>query len=320
MGDHGQQKLPARRRRDPTASRWEHVAADQTYRRAEGDLSQRTLLVGIGAQKAGTTWLGHYFNAHPAVFMSPIKELHHFSFPPGSPKRLEQVRRLTASLERQARKLADLTDPLEAAALRTRMAINLDMVAMALDGRRYLPFFTERAGDCPVMCEITPNYSALDLAGLEAIAAAHTRVKIFFIMRNPVDRMWSNARDAFGAEALARIRDKSYREGHGMWRRTDYARTLTLVDRVFRPEQVHLDFYETLFNDAAMERLTAFAGVPFHPPRYEARANVSVSARLDPRDRASLCHLAAPIYHAMAERFGEALPESWRRDMADHNL
>jgi flagellin-specific chaperone FliS len=34
--------------------------------------------VGIGAQKAGTTWLANYLDAHPQVAFSPIKELHFF--------------------------------------------------------------------------------------------------------------------------------------------------------------------------------------------------------------------------------------------------
>src|SRR5215208_108045 len=41
----------------------------------EGD---RTYFVGIGAQKAGTTWLHDYLSSRPDTFMSPIKELHYF--------------------------------------------------------------------------------------------------------------------------------------------------------------------------------------------------------------------------------------------------
>jgi hypothetical protein len=35
-------------------------------------------MVGVGAQKAGTTWLFDYLGRHPDVAMSPIKELHYF--------------------------------------------------------------------------------------------------------------------------------------------------------------------------------------------------------------------------------------------------
>ena len=35
--------------------------------------------VGIGAQKAGTTWLGHNLQLHPEIWMPKIKELHYFN-------------------------------------------------------------------------------------------------------------------------------------------------------------------------------------------------------------------------------------------------
>ena len=44
-------------------------------------LEGRTHLVGIGAQKAGTTWLARYLEHHPEAYVSPIKELHYFDAP-----------------------------------------------------------------------------------------------------------------------------------------------------------------------------------------------------------------------------------------------
>jgi hypothetical protein len=34
--------------------------------------------LGIGAQKAGTTWLGRNLEAHPEVWMPRVKEVHYF--------------------------------------------------------------------------------------------------------------------------------------------------------------------------------------------------------------------------------------------------
>jgi hypothetical protein len=34
--------------------------------------------LGIGAQKAGTTWLGRNLQAHPEVWMPRMKEVHYF--------------------------------------------------------------------------------------------------------------------------------------------------------------------------------------------------------------------------------------------------
>ena len=42
------------------------------------NLAGRSFVIGVGAQKAGTTWLFEYLGQHPDVAMSPIKELHFF--------------------------------------------------------------------------------------------------------------------------------------------------------------------------------------------------------------------------------------------------
>ena len=41
-------------------------------------LSDKTFLLGIGAQKAGTSWLYEYLARRDEIFMSPIKEMHVF--------------------------------------------------------------------------------------------------------------------------------------------------------------------------------------------------------------------------------------------------
>jgi hypothetical protein len=42
--------------------------------------------VGIGAQMAGTTWLGHNLQLHPEIWMPGIKELHYFNERINDPK------------------------------------------------------------------------------------------------------------------------------------------------------------------------------------------------------------------------------------------
>ncbi|AHY45759.1 Hypothetical Protein RradSPS_0476 [Rubrobacter radiotolerans] len=34
--------------------------------------------IGIGAQKAGTTWLDRNLECHPGIWMPPRKEIHYF--------------------------------------------------------------------------------------------------------------------------------------------------------------------------------------------------------------------------------------------------
>ena len=41
-------------------------------------IDEKTFVCGIGAQKAGTTFLADYFSKHPEFMMSDLKELHYF--------------------------------------------------------------------------------------------------------------------------------------------------------------------------------------------------------------------------------------------------
>ena len=40
---------------------------------------EKLYFVGIGAQRAGTTWLSDMFARHPDIGMSPVKETHYWS-------------------------------------------------------------------------------------------------------------------------------------------------------------------------------------------------------------------------------------------------
>src|SRR5262245_149682 len=42
------------------------------------DFEDKTLVLGIGAQKTGTTWLHRYLSRRPEIYIAPIKERHYF--------------------------------------------------------------------------------------------------------------------------------------------------------------------------------------------------------------------------------------------------
>ena len=42
-------------------------------------LNGRTLFIGLGAMKAGTSWVSEYLRGHPGVYHSPIKEMNFFN-------------------------------------------------------------------------------------------------------------------------------------------------------------------------------------------------------------------------------------------------
>jgi len=100
--------------------------------------------VGIGAQKAGTTWLFEALRMHPEVVFPSGKEIHFWDWYPD----------------------------------------------------RGLNWYRARFRSAPATCkvgEITPAYAVLPAASIAAMRRAMPEVRLFYILRNPIERAWSAA-------------------------------------------------------------------------------------------------------------------------------
>jgi hypothetical protein len=99
--------------------------------------------LGIGAQKAGTTWLYEMLSTHPHVRFPQGKEIHFWN-------------------NRADRALSQYT--------------------ATFDGKNDV-----KRG------EITPAYALLDLKTIKEIFGLYPKARLFYSMRNPIDRAWSAA-------------------------------------------------------------------------------------------------------------------------------
>ncbi|HUM93585.1 MAG TPA: sulfotransferase [Candidatus Competibacter sp.] len=98
--------------------------------------------LGIGAQKAGTTWLYEHASRHPQLAFPLGKEAHFWDRPH-------------------------------------------DAAAIAA----YLKHFQTDG----VAGEITPSYAALPSETVREIYACNPRMRLIYLLRNPMDRAWSSA-------------------------------------------------------------------------------------------------------------------------------
>lgn len=278
-------------------------------------MSAQTLLIGIGAQKAGTTWLADYLRAHPDVHMPPVKEVHFFDarFRPDWCRRYEEE--MLTDFQATAAGLTWRTcgDPQVVMKL-TAMLLRFQMIS---DPSHYLRFLQWGAGARRVLCEITPDYSMLGADGFQAMRSVHPNVKLVFLLRNPADRFWSSLRfnrthnPAFDIDAnFDRLIGRE--DFHLL---ADYGRTLDAALTAFPAEAIHIEFYERLFTPDAVARLCAFAGVAPAAADFAARSNASGSAPMPDARRRAAVAAYRHVYAFAEQRFGEALPESWRRDI-----
>ncbi|MEI9964735.1 MAG: sulfotransferase [Caulobacteraceae bacterium] len=145
----------------------------------------------IGLQKAGTQWLYDQLQHHPDFWMPPIKELHYFDL--AFPTALEGQLRLCAAdpdamqAQRAARRDRPL-DARDAAFFAAAAAVDPDDRSLDAYARLFAPKGPLLSGD------ITPGYSALPAETVEAIAARFDRALAILIVRDPVERVWSQWR------------------------------------------------------------------------------------------------------------------------------
>lgn len=122
--------------------------------------------------------------------------------------------------------------------------------------RRYSKVFAGRA--LSVSGEITPAYSILPLHRIRVIHALRPDLKLIFLMRNPIERAWSQAR-----MNLVKLTDREYEDvseeeflehftqprSISSIKRGDYLQILDNWLAVFPEEQLHVDFFERIADD-----------------------------------------------------------------------
>jgi hypothetical protein len=273
-------------------------------------LSGRTFLLGVGAQKAGTTWLAYYLRSHPQVFMSPIKEMHFFGTRDTTDKwPVSMFRKKMA--QREALIAEDEDAP-------NKMFVALrERIRMEGDVTRYRRFFRKRVTDERVFGEITPAYSRLDTSELAFVLEHFPTTKVIFLLRNPTDRLWSQMRFSEKFETLEELEAKidSVYDRPVYFERYDYVKTIRNLRAVFPPDRLHLEFYERLFTPEAVEGICKFLEIAPHPAKFKRSRNVSVKMPLSPLIRPRIIEKLAPQYRFVRDIFAGDLPDSWQADL-----
>jgi Sulfotransferase family len=271
----------------------------------------RTFLLGVGAMKAGTTWLHDYLAASPQCEPGVRKEYHVFDS-----LDLEREPYLLGRVVEKAR------DSLEEVAQgRPTDPTFLLQAAMVADERLYFDYFTalfSRSPETRLTLDITPGYALLSAARLASIRSAFeargVRPVAAYLMRDPVERIWSQVRmqkrrrpdnNPGPAEQLVaqRYAEPSYAD------RTRYEITLGRLAESFG-DAAYVGFYEELFAPATAasetSRLSSFLGIDHRPPDLAAQFNVSPrTAELPEATVRAVAEFYRPTYESVASRFPE---------------
>lgn len=268
--------------------------------RPPADPARRTLVVGLGAMKCGTTWLSDYLAAHPAFLHSPVKEMNALNQWADNPFkgrddayrlfRMDQI--VLGGRWRDDPRVAD----------RLRAFAQIAQIATPAD---YLAYFAERLRDQTHFGEISPSYALLPPETLRQVAGLADDVRFLFVMRDPARRAASHLRHLQRrvragvplADLLAEVEP-----GHPVWLRSDYGRTLDLLAAAGVADRCRLLVFETLFDPATMQGLCDWLGLSLVPPRPEARVNMARGDDLTAAQKQALRDRLDPIYADLRRR------------------
>jgi hypothetical protein len=258
-----------------------------------------TFLLGVGCQKGGTAWMHRYLEASPQCDPGFRKEYHVWDALDLPSGKLARER-----IESQGGPRAEfLADP-----------------------ERYFDYFSGLLAPAGVRltADITPGYAALPVERLSMIRSGFdgrgVRPAAVYLLRDPVERIWSAARMDMRRRGDDAPEDPETRVGH-MYKhpmyadRTRYDLTMDALDGAFPRQDVFYGFYERLFSVETLGSLCDFLGIDFHEPDLGRQVNVSPKsedAALPEDTVRTIARHFAPVYAAVQRRFPDLdLADLW---------
>ena len=286
-----------------------------------------TYLFCVGATKAGTSWLYDHLAAHPECHFRSIKELHYFS--------MQAPAHFDNALRTGRDEISDLKDQTElsgdAKAWHDRRLTDLRdwqkvLRAKSVDLPAYRAFLNEGRGAAKVVGDITPAYALMSGERLKSLSAVGADVRVIYLIRDPLARLWSHVRMIAGRTAPQRFAEEAVAlmgrilagdlsgEGKGIVARGDYAAILPKLARSFDPARLLVLFYEEMLTVAGIGKLSDFLGISPAQADLTRRVHEGQSLALTPAIMARARDFLKPQYDYVASQFAD-LPQAWRKNM-----
>lgn len=253
-------------------------------------MTSRTFLLGLGAQKAGTAWMHRYLESSPQCDPGFRKEYHVWDAVD-----LPSGRVVRERIEKQGG----------------------DRARFLVEPDHYFDYFAGLlASGARLTADITPAYAGLSVERLSFVRAGFeargVRPVAVYLMRDPVERVWSAVRmDArrrgIDHPGAVENRLRKVADDDQYARRTRYDLAIAKIDEAFGRDAVFYGFYERLFDRGTLRELCAFLGLDFHEPDFGREVNVSPKddGELSDETVRALVERFAPVYAAVAARFPE---------------
>jgi hypothetical protein len=197
-----------------------------------------------------------------------------------------------------------------------------------VDTASYVRYLRRHSAGATAFGEIAPTYGLLPAAAFAEIDSVFPQARFVFIMRDPVERLWSHI--CFKAERSER-RGRKRGNLNGMFCRalerrnavefSNYHNTIRNLESVIPSNRILYLFYETMTSHMTgpaevrrIETALGLASANIDPKVFCNASEASPSARLDPENAKAAAELFSPVYKFVHERFG--IPAGWNDPMA----
>lgn len=227
---------------------------------------RKPTIIGIGAQKAGTTWMSQMLAQHPKIWTPPFKEVQFFSH-----RYVEEHRQwLPWHFRRSRENIKKRWDARDLPVPRGLTAYMDDITADPMftnDWYRRV-FAPAPRGSQPM--DISPEYSTIPDEGVEFVRSFLPRARFIYIIRHPVDRVISQMK-------MHMMRKKTTPQGLQPWldlleaepalfNRGDYAAYVPRWTSRFGPDQLLILPFGRIAADPAglLAQIEDFLGLPHY--------------------------------------------------------
>ncbi|MFM2198148.1 MAG: hypothetical protein RLZZ505_1580 [Verrucomicrobiota bacterium] len=235
----------------------------------------------IGTQKSGTTWLDRNLRMHPEIWLPVEKEIHYFNLPKNVPftffiiTRNKEARRWVFKRMERAYQKAKV-DP-------QHILWYVRYYFLPRTKRWYSSLFRPSAGQ--VAGEVTPHYAVMSDRDIASINALKPDMKMVYLLRNPIDRMWSHAAMQFsekynhqgiGAIDKQAILDFLLKPNHLAHAR--YYENLMRWEKHFPRKQIFIGYFDEIAEDPnrLLSRTFQFLGVGHSAEYISARSSEKI--------------------------------------------
>jgi len=308
------------------AAHFESYAFDRPRFHPSIKKMDKLFLLGVGAQKAGTTWLHEALVKSAPNFQEGFcKEYHVFDGLSTNPlKRLDLAKKISHHCSQNN------------SFKNQRINKGLFLKGLFFEDVNYyfdyFDFLSYRNPEKTLFCDITPSYSSLNSKqfvfikhGLESRGFA---VKSIFIVRDPLERAWSASKYYYSRRKEMYGEDSNFEDHLNYFlqhfnqqkylMRGRYDNTINACITAFGDSFKCL-FFEELFTKETTKELAYFLKIDNFTPNTQGKINKNIYQSKDsaytilPKSLINdFLHIYSPVYQYMEENYKDKVEDLWQ--------